>query len=121
MQKPFSHLSIQNIEQNSFLTRRHVSIIAIVALVAERTRVLASLRAHGVEVPETQANFYWLPLGERTALPALSERRRSPPAARRGRVRAAQRDRRAERQRARRPAPRCRHSPFLAVLAMCNS
>jgi histidinol-phosphate aminotransferase len=39
----------------------------VAALVAERTRVLAALRAHGVEVQDTQANFYWLRLGERTA------------------------------------------------------
>ena len=46
MQKPFSHLSIQNIEQNSFLTRRHVSIIAIVALVALSTIGLTIVNAH---------------------------------------------------------------------------
>jgi hypothetical protein len=34
MHKPFAHSSFQSIEQNSFLTRRHVSIIAAVALVA---------------------------------------------------------------------------------------
>jgi histidinol-phosphate aminotransferase len=39
----------------------------VAALVAERTRVLAALRSHGVEVADTQANFYWLRLGERTA------------------------------------------------------
>ncbi|HEV2345575.1 MAG TPA: histidinol-phosphate transaminase [Actinocrinis sp.] len=36
------------------------------ALVAERARVLAALRSHGVEVEHTEANFYWLRLGERT-------------------------------------------------------
>lgn len=35
-------------------------------LVAERTRVVAALRAHGVTVPHTEANFYWLRLGEAT-------------------------------------------------------
>jgi histidinol-phosphate aminotransferase len=35
-------------------------------LVAERARVLAALRAHGVEVPHTEANFYWLRLGDAT-------------------------------------------------------
>lgn len=34
------------------------------ALVAERTRVLAALRAQGWTVPDSQANFVWLPLGE---------------------------------------------------------
>lgn len=37
------------------------------AVVAERTRVLAALREAGYEVPESQANFVWLPLRERAA------------------------------------------------------
>lgn len=36
------------------------------ALVAERTRVVDALRAQGWEVPETQANFVWLRLDDRT-------------------------------------------------------
>jgi histidinol-phosphate aminotransferase len=36
------------------------------ALVAERQRVVAGLRDQGWDVPETQANFVWLALGERT-------------------------------------------------------
>jgi histidinol-phosphate aminotransferase len=36
------------------------------ALVAERDRVTAALAAQGYELPETQANFVWFPLGERT-------------------------------------------------------
>ncbi|GHH70027.1 putative phenylalanine aminotransferase [Streptomyces sulfonofaciens] len=35
-------------------------------LVDERTRVVDALRAQGWTVPETQANFLWLRLGERT-------------------------------------------------------
>ncbi|MFF7330557.1 histidinol-phosphate transaminase [Streptomyces sp. NPDC090306] len=37
------------------------------SLVVERNRVLQSLRAGGWTVPDTQANFVWLRLGERTA------------------------------------------------------
>jgi histidinol-phosphate aminotransferase len=37
------------------------------ALVKERSRVLDELRALGVAVPESQANFVWLRLGGRTA------------------------------------------------------
>jgi len=37
------------------------------ALVKERTRVLAGLRSQGWTVPESQANFVWLRLGERTS------------------------------------------------------
>ncbi|MEU6661685.1 histidinol-phosphate transaminase [Streptomyces sp. NPDC046821] len=36
------------------------------SLVSERTRVVAALREQGWTVPETQANFVWLRLGERT-------------------------------------------------------
>ncbi|HEY0475173.1 MAG TPA: histidinol-phosphate transaminase [Kribbella sp.] len=36
------------------------------ALVTERTRVVGELRAAGWEVPETHANFVWLPLGDET-------------------------------------------------------
>jgi histidinol-phosphate aminotransferase len=36
-------------------------------LVAERTRVVDALRGQGWTVPDTQANFVWLRLGERTA------------------------------------------------------
>ncbi|MEU5833883.1 histidinol-phosphate transaminase [Streptomyces diacarni] len=37
------------------------------ALVKERTRVLGELRSQGWTVPESQANFVWLRLGERTS------------------------------------------------------
>lgn len=35
-------------------------------LVAERTRVVDALRAAGWDVPETHANFVWMPLGDET-------------------------------------------------------
>lgn len=38
----------------------------VAVLVAERTRVVGELTAQGWTVPETQANFVWLRLGERT-------------------------------------------------------
>ncbi|NGO73951.1 histidinol-phosphate transaminase, partial [Streptomyces boncukensis] len=38
----------------------------VAALVAERTRVTGALRDQGWTVPESQANFVWLRLGERT-------------------------------------------------------
>lgn len=36
------------------------------AIVAERTRILDGLRAQGWDVPDSQANFVWLALGDRT-------------------------------------------------------
>jgi histidinol-phosphate aminotransferase len=45
------------------------------ALVGERRRVLAALREQGWPVPDSEANFVWLPLGEATAeLAARCER-----------------------------------------------
>ncbi|MGH8889394.1 MAG: histidinol-phosphate transaminase [Acidothermaceae bacterium] len=44
------------------------------ATVDERTRVLTALRAAGWQVPETEANFVWLPAGARTdAIAAAAE------------------------------------------------
>lgn len=37
------------------------------ALVAERERVVSALRAQGWQVPQTQANFVWFPVGEATS------------------------------------------------------
>ncbi|PWW22865.1 histidinol-phosphate aminotransferase [Geodermatophilus normandii] len=39
----------------------------VAAVVAERDRLTAALRGRGLEVPDSQANFVWLPLGEPTA------------------------------------------------------
>jgi histidinol-phosphate aminotransferase len=36
-------------------------------VVAERTRVAEALRKLSLDVPDSQANFVWLPLGDRTA------------------------------------------------------
>jgi histidinol-phosphate aminotransferase len=41
-------------------------------VVAERERVTEALRKLSVDVPDSQANFVWLPLGERTAAFAAS-------------------------------------------------
>jgi histidinol-phosphate aminotransferase len=40
--------------------------VRVAALVAERTRVVDALRAQGWDIPDSQANFVWLELGERT-------------------------------------------------------
>ena len=40
--------------------------VRVEALVAERVRVVAALRLQGWHLPETQANFVWLPLGADT-------------------------------------------------------
>jgi histidinol-phosphate aminotransferase len=38
----------------------------VAEIVAQRTRVCAELRAMGYDVPPSEANFFWLPLGEHT-------------------------------------------------------
>ena len=58
------------------------------ALVAERDRVLAGVRAAGWDVPDAQGNFVWFELGERTADVRRRRRRarhRGPAVRRRGR------------------------------------
>ena len=35
-------------------------------MIDERTRVVAALREQGWRFPEPYANFFWLPIGERT-------------------------------------------------------
>src|SRR5215218_4810495 len=42
------------------------------AVVAERDRLTASLRERGLDVADSQANFVWLPLGERTTAVAAA-------------------------------------------------
>ncbi|MER5349673.1 histidinol-phosphate transaminase [Kitasatospora sp. NPDC002551] len=41
-------------------------MVRVDALVEERGRVVAALRAQGWEIPDSQANFVWLELGERS-------------------------------------------------------
>ncbi|MFF8770035.1 histidinol-phosphate transaminase [Kitasatospora sp. NPDC015120] len=41
-------------------------MVRVDALVEERNRVVAGLRAQGWEIPDSQANFVWLELGERS-------------------------------------------------------
>src|SRR5690606_10790420 len=41
--------------------------VRVKALIEERSRVLAALREQGWPVPDTEANFVWLPLGTETA------------------------------------------------------
>lgn len=41
--------------------------VRVKELVSERTRVLAALEKQGWDLPDTDANFVWFPVGERTA------------------------------------------------------
>lgn len=56
-------------EQAAVASLEHLDEVLghVQTVVGERERVLAGLKDAGWDVPETQANFVWLPLGERAA------------------------------------------------------
>jgi histidinol-phosphate aminotransferase len=64
---PFSVNALAQVAAMASLDAEDELMVRCRAIVAERTRVRGELLAMGYEVPETQANFVWLPLGERTA------------------------------------------------------
>ncbi|XCM82043.1 histidinol-phosphate transaminase [Kitasatospora sp. HUAS MG31] len=53
--------AVESLASGAELRRR------VTALVAERTRVQQQLRGQGWDLPDSQANFVWLRLGDRTA------------------------------------------------------
>jgi len=63
---PFSVNALAQVAAMASLDAEDELMIRCRAIVAERTRVRGELLALGYEVPESQANFVWLPLGERT-------------------------------------------------------
>ncbi|NGY61614.1 aminotransferase class I/II-fold pyridoxal phosphate-dependent enzyme, partial [Lentzea sp. NEAU-D13] len=64
---PFSVNALAQVAAMASLDAEDELMVRCRAIVAERTRVRGELLAMGYDVPETQANFVWLPLGERTA------------------------------------------------------
>lgn len=64
---PFSVNSIAQAAALASLDAADELLARCVENVAERERVRAALLAEGYEIPESQANFVWFPLGERTA------------------------------------------------------
>jgi histidinol-phosphate aminotransferase len=64
---PFSVNALAQVAAMASLDAEDELMVRCRAIVAERTRVRGELLAMGYEVPVTQANFVWLPLGERTA------------------------------------------------------
>ena len=63
---PFSVTSVSQAAAIASLDAADELLARTDALVAERARVVAALREAGYELPPTQANFVWLPLGNRT-------------------------------------------------------
>ncbi|MFJ5987603.1 histidinol-phosphate transaminase [Lentzea sp. NPDC092896] len=64
---PFSVNALAQVAAMASLDAEDELMVRCRAIVAERGRVRGELLAMGYDVPETQANFVWLPLGERTA------------------------------------------------------
>jgi histidinol-phosphate aminotransferase len=63
---PFTATSVSQAAAIASLDAADQLLARTDAVVAERTRVSAALRAAGFTVPPSQANFVWLPLAERT-------------------------------------------------------
>jgi histidinol-phosphate aminotransferase len=63
---PFSATSISQAAAIASLDAAEELLARTDAVVAERHRVSAALRKAGYTVPPSQANFVWLPLGQRT-------------------------------------------------------
>ncbi len=64
---PFSVNRVAQAAAIASLEARHELLDRTDTLVVERDRVRDALRAAGYQVPPSQSNFIWLPLGERTA------------------------------------------------------
>ncbi|WP_204080295.1 pyridoxal phosphate-dependent aminotransferase [Mycobacterium riyadhense] len=63
---PFTATSVSQAAAIASLDAADELLARTDAVVAERTRVSAELRAAGFTLPRSQANFVWLPLGPRT-------------------------------------------------------
>ncbi|HTM85223.1 MAG TPA: histidinol-phosphate transaminase [Mycobacterium sp.] len=64
---PFNVTSLAQIAAIASLDAADELLARTDEVVAERRRVAAALREAGFTLPESQANFVWLPLGQRTA------------------------------------------------------
>jgi histidinol-phosphate aminotransferase len=66
VQVPFAVSSVAQAAGVAALRAEHELADRLAEIVAERGRVVAALRALGVDVPDSEANFCWLPLGEQS-------------------------------------------------------
>lgn len=64
---PFGVSQIAQLAAVASLRASDELMVRVQAVVDERERLLAGLRAQGWDVPDSQANFVWLPLGDRAA------------------------------------------------------
>jgi histidinol-phosphate aminotransferase len=64
---PFGVSTVAQTAAVASLRARPALTDRVEALVAERTRIFGELRGLGLDVPDSEANFYWLRLGGRSA------------------------------------------------------
>ncbi len=64
---PFGVNTIAQVAAIASLEAEDELLVRVKELVAERDRVLAALREQGWQIPDTEANFVWFPLGADTA------------------------------------------------------
>lgn len=64
---PFSVNSVAQAAAVAALGAERELMARVETTIGERERVRAALTAHGLTVPASEANFLWLPLGERAA------------------------------------------------------
>jgi histidinol-phosphate aminotransferase len=64
---PFGVSTIAQAAAVASLEREEELLERVEAIVAERDRVVAGLAGQGWTIPDPQGNFFWLPLGDRTA------------------------------------------------------
>ena len=69
---PFGVSSVAQLAALASLRAQAEMADRVASVVAERTRMLGALRSQGWTVPDTQANFVWLGVGEHAS--ALAER-----------------------------------------------
>ena len=62
---PFGVSQLAQVAALASLRAQDELFVRVDALVAERVRLLAALRSQGWAVPDSEANFVWLPLGDR--------------------------------------------------------
>ncbi len=67
MATPFAVSTVAQDAAVASLAHMDEVLARVDSLVAERERVVAALAEQGWKIPATQANFVWLPLGEKTA------------------------------------------------------
>lgn len=67
LQAPFSVNAPAQAAALAALATHEQTMARVADVVQERERVIELLRSAGVDAPDSQGNFVWLPLGERTA------------------------------------------------------